>query len=350
MENTQDPQELGQDRKVSDEEAIAALLRLAGPRPGVPPERRKRVRSTVEDHWRRTVRWRRHRRLAVWVAGSLAAAAAVFITFGPRLRQIPVPFRGRVLMAARAETVTGVVHSRLLGVVKSDDLIEVGDEIRTSGDGRAAVRLDDGTSLRVDTESRLQLLDETILFLHEGAVYVDTEPSGKVTPSIEIRTPFGTLIDIGTQFEVRLRHESLRLRVREGAVDMKHGSRTYRAEPGQQLLAGADGQVVASIVPRHGEAWGWMLHVAPPFELGGKSLEAYLGWVERETGWRTRFEDPTTAAGASTLILHGSIDGLRPDETPAVVLPTCGLRHRLEDGTLTIKRLPGREGRTPASP
>lgn len=335
--------EHGPYRNPAEEEAIASLLRLAGPRPPVPQECRDRVRQAVRTHWQQSVLWRRRRRVAAWVVGSLAAAATVFITIGPGLRRGPPTLPVRIAELARAEIVRGTVHSRLLGLVKPADTIEIGDEVQTSVDGRVSVRLGNGTSLRVDTGSRLELVDESVLILHEGAVYVDTELTGGATSSVEIRTPLGTVFDIGTQFEVRLESGSMRLRVRQGAVDLKHGAGNYRAEAGQQLLADGEGEVITSVAPTHGEAWRWTLEIAPTFELEGRSLDAFLSWVAGETGWQVRFEDDSIADGASSLILHGSIEGLRPDESPAAVLPTCGLRHRLEDGFLVIGRLTGRQ-------
>ena len=39
--------------------------------------------------------------------------------------------------------------------------------------------------------------------------------------------------------------------------------------------------------------------------------------------------------------MPGLVVWTRPDEVPAVVLPTCGLSHRVENGIMIIGRLPG---------
>ena len=75
-----------------------------------------------------------------------------------------------------------------------------------------------------------------------------------------------------------------------------------------------------------------------------RTLAEYLDWITRETGWRVEYAEPAIARDASTIVLHGSITGLRPDQTPLAVLPTCGLRHRMTDGTLTIERQAGEAG------
>jgi len=324
-------------------DSIATLLQLAGPRASVPAERHDRVRAVAHAHWRRSVHRRRVRRIALWAGASLAAAAGLLVAIRPGLGRLSPALPGSGLGAAAAEVVTGVVRSRALGSVRPGDRIDVGDRLETSSGGRLALRLAGGASLRVDTGSRLELQDDSALMLDQGAVYVDTHASEEAASSVEIRTPLGTVRDAGTRFEVRLDGGSMTVRVREGVAEVERGSRRYRAEAGRQLVAAASGEVAAGAAPAHGEAWSWMLEVAPAFDLEGRSLEAFLGWVARETGWRVRFEEPSIAASAPSLILHGSIEGLRPDEAPAAVLPTCGLRHRVEDGTLTIGRLPDRE-------
>lgn len=341
MDNLKNPQTPEQERNGAEEQAVATLLRLAGPRPAVPVERRERVRPAVHAEWEQSVRWRRRRNVAIWVVGSLAAAAAILVSIGLGLRHGLPLFSGSGSMLANAEVVRGTVHSQRLGMIGPGTSIEVGDELQTSAAGRVAIRLEDGTSLRIDTGSRLELVDESVVNLHQGAVYVDSDSTDETDAPVEIRTPLGTVTDIGTQFEVRLKSDSMRLRVREGLVDLKRGAQTYRAEAGQQLLADRNGEVIAGAMPVHGEAWAWIQEIAPSFELEGHSLQEFLDWVTRETGWRVRFEERSIAAGAPSLILHGSIEGLRPDEAPAAVLPTCGLRHRIENGIMILGRLPG---------
>ena len=39
-----------------------------------------------------------------------------------------------------------------------------------------------------------------------------------------------------------------------------------------------------------------------------------------------------------TDVLRGSIDGLTPEQALEAILPTCGLAHRIANGTVTIDR------------
>ena len=58
--------------------------------------------------------------------------------------------------------------------------------------------------------------------LSAGAVYIDT---GSESARFAVRTPLATARDLGTQFEVRLLDDTLRLRVRSGIVELKDGVR-----------------------------------------------------------------------------------------------------------------------------
>ena len=64
---------------VSEDDPIALLLRLAGPREAAAQKRSGRVRSEVWAHWRAEVRTVRRRRMIFRATVSLAAAAAVVV-------------------------------------------------------------------------------------------------------------------------------------------------------------------------------------------------------------------------------------------------------------------------------
>jgi ferric-dicitrate binding protein FerR (iron transport regulator) len=215
--------------------------------------------------------------------------------------------------------------------------LATGTVISTSGTGRAAVLLDGGPSLRLDVDSRLRLDAAGRVALERGAVYVDSQGGA----SVVVATPWGVVEERGTQFEVRLVPDALRVRVREGAVSLAAGAegdsgQAWDAPAGQELTLGADGRLRRGAVAFHGDAWSWVQEIAPPFELEGRSLGEFLGWVSRETGWHVRWREPGRAAAAGSTILHGSIEGLPPEQALAAVLPTCGLAHRLEGGTVSL--------------
>ena len=153
-----------------------------------------------------------------------------------------------------------------------------------------------------------------------------------------VATPLGTVSELGTQFEVRLVAEGLRVRVREGEVALRRLGRTHTADAGVELTVTAAGVVHTAALPAFGAAWEWTQAIAPPFPLEGSSLSEFLAWVSRESGRRVAGSAMAAGEPARATVLHGSLAGLTPEESLAVVLPSCGLGFRLDDASIRIGR------------
>jgi ferric-dicitrate binding protein FerR (iron transport regulator) len=220
--------------------------------------------------------------------------------------------------------------------VERGSLAQESQWLETSSQERAAVRLDSGHALRLDAGTRLRLDTDSVLTLERGAVYIDSQlsPSGA---AVEVRTHLGVATDVGTRFEVRLAESQLRVRVREGLVNVERDGRTHAASAGIELTLDAAGSVERRSTPVYGPSWQWSVEIAPVFDIEGRSLRELLDWVSRETGWRLRFTNPAVASGVATVSLSGSVAGLTPTEALATVLPTSGLSHRVVDGVLIIE-------------
>ena len=320
-------------RGSSDIDTALELLRVAGPRQDASPERESRVTASVRAHWDQSMEVRRSRRRR-WQAAALAAAALLVAAMTlPRIMR-PVA----TVELALVDVMVGEVR-----IGSSDALrpplpgagLQQGTVVETGGDGRVALRLADGGSLRVDTGSRIVLSDPGTVRLDRGAVYIDSDPTLPNHTPLAIDTIRGRINELGTQFEVRILSDFLRVRVREGRVAMRWIE--TEIEAGQQALMNAGGELELSPVAPTDPGWSWLLEVAPAFEVEGASAAAYLRWVERETGLELRWTDQHLAGAAEGMILHGDTTGLRPDETLEVVLPTCGLGHEVEQGALIVR-------------
>jgi ferric-dicitrate binding protein FerR (iron transport regulator) len=329
--------------EIERDDAVARLVRLGGPRPAVSAERRARVREAVHQAWSGTTRRERRGRL---VGSLLRLAAAVALVAGSSLwlwQRLSVT----TVVAATFERSEGSVRLQDGSGVRAGRAIAAGAEVTTDLDGRAALRLQDGASLRLDRGSAIVLVSERRVELRRGAVYADSGDGGR----IEIATSFGLVRDVGTRFEVRLTDDALRLSVRAGAVVLSGragasglGSASgppgsagdLRVAAGRTLRVDRSGAVETGTIEAQGDPWAWTLAIAPPFEMDGRPLRDYLDWLSRETGWSVRFDPLSIESGAREVILHGSAAGLRPDETPDAVLPACGLEHRLEGATLVL--------------
>ncbi len=328
-----DPEKSIGQEAVGDDGAELRLLRLAGPRRTAPHEREARVRAAVHAHWQLHLSARRWSSWW-WVAASLTAAATIvgvvlLRTFEPTVTTTGMAvvevLSGDVLATSGSETATPS-----LGAELGD-----GTVVETAAEGRLALRLPGGSSLRIDGGSRTVLEAANIIRLDRGAVYLDSEP-GSSSGGVVVRCDLAEVREDGTQFEVRILGDGLRVRTREGVALLWTSGREERIAAGTEATLGADGSLSRKVLTAYGPEWEWVTSTAPVFSLDGRSGAEFLRWVSRETGRELRWTDPGLAAAAERAVLHGNISGVRPEEAPSMVLPTCGLSATVDGGFLVI--------------
>jgi ferric-dicitrate binding protein FerR (iron transport regulator) len=331
---------IGDEGKIGEEQdTVARLLRLAGPRPEVSEERARRVKAAVRLRWQGELQTRRRR--SRWWFGALAAAAGFLVALGLAMQRARIPTPpGPALPVAFVDVVAGtggLIAPARGGTLRvaAGDPVPARSSVSTGADGRIALRLADGISIRMDHATRLGIESARDVVLERGAVYVDKAPGG--TP-FQVRTGLGVLRDIGTQFEARVGDGVLRLRVREGVVILDRDAGAETAEAGIELTAEAGRRALRRQIAVDGLGWGWTATVAPAFAIEGRRLPEFLRWASRETGWRLRFESAEVEESMRDVVLHGSVRGLGPEEALATVLPTCGLAFRIQEGTLHVNR------------
>ncbi|MGH9381125.1 MAG: FecR domain-containing protein [Thermoanaerobaculia bacterium] len=336
-----------------DDEEIRDLLATAGPRPRVPERDLARIRAAARAEWQELVVARQKPAISVRRLASALAAAGLLVALGVgwwwRDRTLPV----EPVPIAVVELLEGNV--RALGLPDGEpdgrrDLtvgdVLVADTTLTTDAGQApgivALTLADGESVRLDSGTRVRLVSRRRLALDAGTLYAD---SGVSTPpgreGLEIATAWGSVRDMGTQFEVRVADDedvALRVRVREGGVAIASGGESHTVIGGQELRMHGDRTVSLHEVARYGPAWEWTVAAAPGIDIEGRTLASFLEWAGRETGWKLRYADAEAARAAAEIRLQGTIEGLTPDQAVRVVLPGSRFDSRLKEGTLTVFR------------
>jgi len=325
---------------------IGRLLREAGRRPPIPPDDLAAIRAAARTAWGHSTAARRAhgpRRLGMYALAASLLLAALTSPWWFATRSPSAPD-----MIATVEVRTGAgqvaLERDVISSIDVGDKLSIGTTLTTDGaegqqPARLALRMASGPSIRVDSGSRVQLLAGSQLRLQRGAVYVDSG-STAADGAVEILTPVGAVREIGTQFEVRLRaaDDAVRVRVREGTVSVSLGRESHAAARGEEITLQGDGSIARRAVAPDGPEWQWVLAAAPALDIEGRSLDSYLDWIARETGWRIQYADTALERSADTILLHGTIEGLRPDESVAVILQGSGLDHRRADGVLEIFR------------
>lgn len=297
----------------NSDDAIAALVRLAGRRPPVPEDAMQRVREAVHDEWLESISRRRRTR---WIGSAAAVAAAMVAIVVLRMTpSTPQPVQQRAVVAG-GQTNGAVIYA--------NDVYEVANGNTASlAWGKATLRLDGGTRVRVASATELTL--------ERGAVYVDSNESG-----VLVRTPMGNVRDVGTQFEVRLTPDRMRVRVREGRVDLQHGGTMHSATAGTELDADAQGGVTEHSIATSGSDWEWVVRAAPPIHLDGRTLSEVVASVTRDEGLKPMWSDQT-AQNAASMRLHGDVP-LTPEEALETALVASGLTAHANGDRLIITR------------
>jgi ferric-dicitrate binding protein FerR (iron transport regulator) len=306
-----------------NDERTERLLRLAGVRAGVAPDRALRVRDAVRKEWLAAAKRRPSgkRRTARIVAGLTGIAAGVIALVIAGMRHdAPAP-------AAIVQQVSGSSPLVEGAAIRNGAWIEAGAGVRASlRAGGAALRMDSGT--------RLRFLSARVIELSSGGLYID---SGTAGAGVEVSTPFGIARDVGTQFEVRIAGGSLIVRVRSGAVEVQHSSGRVSAHEGAQLTVTSAG-VTRSAIAVDAPEWDWIRGVPVQLDMEGLTLAAFLDRATRAQGWTVRYAQPELETAARTIVLHGSVKGLSPRQAIAVAVTTSGLAHRIEGSTVAVFR------------
>lgn len=321
-----------------DNDVLGQLLRFAGPRPNAPQDLEVWVRQGVYQEWLRKTRSIRTRRRFTW----LAAAAAMIVAIGLTLLILPSPELSGVPVAS-IEKFTGPVElfpggnkSTQIRVHGTTTAVLAGYSVETGPLSRIALRLADGSSIRLDHDTRLRLISRTRLALERGAVYVDSNSGGKGESALEVVTAAGIARDIGTQFEVRLIRDSMQVRVREGLVNVDGRQGEYESAAGQQIRIGTDGRATRENISTYGKDWAWVADIAPPFDTDGKPLIELLRWAARETGRELKFVSGKAESAAERTTLHGSMAGFTPETALTAFLATTDLQHQISGAEIEI--------------
>jgi hypothetical protein len=319
---------------------LEELLKEASPRPVPPAEDTAQVRRAVRDEWRKVAGRRLARRRMLQFAVAATVLLGVFAAF----RAMNPPVVENIEVASIQKT-KGAIY--LLGdaaeLRQTDDLSGVfsGQTIVTGNKAAMALAWGNGGSMRVDEKTRVEFLSRDAVFLHSGRVYFDSEPSmltDSVTASdpggFVVRTAYGEVAHVGTQFMTQAVDGALIVSVREGEVAIANELHQHTARQGEQVtMLGRQRPGVLRIGTSGGD-WEWVGRAAPAVQVDGQPLYQFLRWACRELGLRLEFEGDTEAV-ARRAILHGGID-MEPAEALRLRLASAGLTWHIDAGVIYI--------------
>jgi ferric-dicitrate binding protein FerR (iron transport regulator) len=226
-----------------------------------------------------------------------------------------------------------------VGAGQGDDRHRCAGDVLATGDGQMlSVAINNAASLRLDQNTRLEIVARDEFRLESGHVYADTGDFMYRDHGLVMHTPMGTVTDVGTQFAVQVAAERLDVAVREGRVDVSDGANEFVAVAGERLRLHENDAAERDAIAPHDPYWDWTASLAPVFDIENKSLLDFLRWAARETGRELVFEDNELRMSAMRTDLHGSVEDFEPLEAVESVLATTNFRYRLEADRIVIAR------------
>jgi ferric-dicitrate binding protein FerR (iron transport regulator) len=316
-----------------NDDALAALIRSAGKRPEPRAEDYERVLTASRAAWLDKVRARRRTRWLQALAASIVLGVAVTLGI---IETTPSPPAATVAQrSGRVELLAA--DGRWLPLSTVLQAVAPGSRLRTAGAAGAVLALERGATLQLHSLTEVRLASATRIELAAGTVYYDSGVTG--APPVEIATLFGTIRDVGTQFEVFAAAAGVRIRVREGAVEVLDSAAAapLTGSAGEQVSVDDRGMVDRRAFPTDAPEWDWTAALADTLLVDGRSVFDVLSWVARETGKTLRFADAAAEQRARSETLSGGGAPLTPREALDVVVATAaGLEIALAPGAIVV--------------
>ena len=324
------------DYRYKDDEALEALFKHGSSRTRAPKEVEEEVRHVLHRQWTEQTRQRRRRKKVVnWAIAASIILAVFVVTNGSRNTLTDA----QAIKLATAEKTTGDVFVQKPGERHSKKLasaqLMAGDKLSTIEGSRIAFRWGNGESIRLDQNSRIELVSAAEIRLLSGKIYVDSADAVIKEKAFRIRTSAGQVSHVGTQYMTELAGDDLFVSVRVGEVSVGNSHGALIARKGQRLKLSTDGQRLVTNIPLYGEDWQWTEQVAPGFNMDGHSLKELLDWVGRETGLQIEYGSAESKIAAAQTQLFGQVD-LEPLRAMELVLQTSDLTHVLKDGVILV--------------
>ncbi|WOX05134.1 FecR family protein [Microbulbifer pacificus] len=322
-------------KMMHSEDSLESLLRKAGKRPSPESDVSNDIMAATKQAWYDAVANHRRARIRRFVTTSAIAASllvAIVIAFLPTMEGSDIQPMGHIA------SISGSMH--INGKHSGQKVLSVGDYLATDGASRMSLVLNNGVSLIIDEFTELEFTSERVISLNSGRLYFD---SGNSNSNMIIKTAIGNIEDIGTQYEVHVRNESLKVAMREGetlvslADGVKHTTIAGDGS-GDVIVIDRDGSVERTTISSSDPYWGWVLDASEDIALEGKNLSEILLLAGRLTGRKVIFNTPEVQRIAETTRLSGgTLDPELIETTLPLIMETTTLSITLKQDRIEIE-------------
>lgn len=338
---------LGEENTVPADDIVEELLEQASPRPMPPADDAASIRAAVHAEWQTVTGRHNSRRRVMSFAIAATVVLAVAVSFNAfRLNDI-APIQVATISKSYGMVYLLGEQSELHELVDLTE-ISVGETVVTGKDSGIGLAWGNGGSLRIDADTRIEIVSPDAVYLRSGRIYFDSQSElvagisgGSV---LEIETDHGTVTHLGTQYMTYADDERLSISVREGEVAIDGLYYDETAVEGQQLTLSGSGRPSVVNINSYGDAWQWVEATAQSFNVEGRTAQDFLIWVSRETGLQVEFENEAVLRQAQSATLRGIVDK-SPTEALRLRMMTVSLDWRIEGGTIIVSAIDSGSGR-----
>ena len=321
------------EQAASDVDRVGQLLKRALPRPAPPADDTRRIRDSVHSEWR-ALTTRRHRRR--WSYVGMAASLVLCAIFVARMTGTDDALPIDVAQIEKRFGSVYLVHEDA-GLIELDDLQILQSDliVQTAKASGLSFVLGDGLSVRLDEDSRIELIAPDMLYLQRGRVYVDAPASGPPI-RLTIRADQGSVTHTGTQYMVTIAGDELTVSVRDGEVHIDGRYYDSEAAKGERVTLLGSHRPVVDRLATHGGPWRWTEMLSPRLSIDGMAAGEFLQWVSHETGYRIVYDDAEARRIANNTVLKGVVDR-NPLTELQLRLLTMDLAHEIDDARGLIR-------------
>lgn len=327
---------------VDRDDELARLLAHAGPRARPRREAETAAYETLRAEWLELTARRRRRRVAVGAAA--AAVLLLGVIVGAGVLRAP----GDAVLGAPLATIERIEGSQVSWrdessgvkpITGETDVVRAGQSLSTGAESRAALSWHSGGSMRLDENTRLELVSERAVRLIAGALYFDSanRAASPQAAVLAIETPAGEVVHVGTQFMVSVEGAEVVLSVREGRVNVSGDGFEVTVDSGERLDIDSRGVRAQRSIESYDASWNWAQEIAPQPSMDGRTALEILSWVARETGRRVVYDSTSTEASTRAAIVRG-LDRRSPTGILAILPVVTDLDVEIRDDVIVVSK------------
>jgi len=328
----------------ANNDAIEALLGRASPRPAPPSEDEQMIRETVLSEWQTVVGKRRAQTRFVRLSIAASVLLGVLVSFSMLQQSGIVPVQVATIGKSHGSIYVLGEQSQLYKVTDLSAVM-AGQTIKTDHESGIGLEWGNGGSLRIAADTRVEFVSSEAIYLRSGRVYFDSTPSDVPNAAqLSIQTDHGTVTHVGTQYMTYTASDELTVTVREGRVSIAGNYYDTNVLEGQHSSITGSARPSVTSFQRYGPAWKWIEATSPILDTDGRSVDAFLNWVSRETGLKIEYPDAATKQAALDVVLKGTVN-IEPREALEFWLQGQDLSWYIDGGTIKVNSIDGSSGR-----